>query len=391
MNPSHNDVPTPAPSGPGPTAVGGVVNNYEPSMSEASVLPSTRPKRGGFLKKLFNESRAYLAEYAVLLIVLGSLLGITNGLFGGIIDYISGPKPQGSWWWTDSFAYTASLSMLASVTVLVPVLIALTRRTNGSEETNPKLKDIGWRKGFLGIFLTIVTLLAICYAIGFVYTVFSKLASVGIATDGKTTVWRSLLKSGFATVLFAFTAFLFSRDYRSQQNRLGLLVRLHRYALVALALVLTVVYFFVPLKAQRGAFIDQVIVDDLRELRSQVDNYSSKNNELPEELDDLDLNNELKAHAKAYKYKYEAVDFNKYKLCAVFKTDTKSTDKVDANPLERYQYGSSSSYESPSYEDPAKHGSGEQCFNYEGYITRYDDGPLPGSYEDYLNSGANEN
>lgn len=329
------------------------------------------------LSNFTKESRAYLAEYAVLLIITISLLWLASALFSGVLDYLGKSRPAYSPY-VGGFAYTASLAMLAGVAVLVPVFMFLTKRTKGSEALNPDLKNLGWRKAFLGLFLVHVSLVSLGYAVALMYHIFSWLASRGLGTAGDVVVWKSLLKHGFVVGLFVFTSWLYARDYRTTSNPHNRLVRLHRYGLVCITIILSVVFIFTVLREQRGAFIDSTITSDLRTVASKVRNYESRNNRLPRSIDDLELNKELKAHAKTYKYEYRSRSGG-YELCAVFRTDTKDKkSSSDDNPLERFSSGGSSYdyddlYRTNESDDPGNHGKGRQCFNYTSYSSRYND------------------
>lgn len=327
------------------------------------------------LDKLFAASRTYLAEYALLLIITAGLVWLVNSLFGGLVDYIGKDNPTTPWY-GGSFAYTASLGMLAGAAVLVPVLVLFTRRTRTSEADDPSIKNIGWRKAFLGVFLLNVALAAICYGVAFTYQLFSWLASFGLGASGDSVVWKSLLKAFFAIVLFVFTSWLYARDYRATDETYSRWSRIHRYSLVILAIILATIFTFTVLREQRSQFIDGIITNDLRTLQSKVNAYESEKNRLPKNIDDLDLDKQLKAHAKSFAYEYSKSSKG-YTLCAVFKTDTKNqkTSYYD-NPLERLSSGSSISddyYRGNQDDDPAVHGRGRQCFDYTAYSSSRSD------------------
>ncbi len=319
----------------------------------------------GWLKGLFQSpSRAYLAEYAVLLITISSLLWLATSMFGSILDYIGGKfEPS----FGERFAYTASLATLAGVTVLLPLQTIFTRRTRASEETDNAIKNLGWRKGFLSFFLITVLLTSIGFATTFMYDVFSWLASQGLGTSDNPGFWKDLLKHIFGVLLFGFTAWLYARDYRaggSVDDVHSRLSKIHRYALGMITLLLAVLFIAFPLRVQRNSFIDDTIVSDLRDIKYKVQDYQREKKRLPTNMDDLELNDEQKSHAKAYKYEYETEGRNAYNLCAEFKTDTKDKKLPGGNPLERFS-GTSYYDSSPSSEDdPGRHSRGKDCFSF---------------------------
>lgn len=323
----------------------------------------------GYKDKLVNAlsgSRAYLVEYALLLIITGALLGVVNTLFASSLDYISSPKPQPRF---GGFAYTSSLAMLASALVFMPALLLLTKRTKGSEQQSLGLKSINWRKAFLGIFLIVIGLTAITQSIVLVYEVISRIAGAGLPGIKTDAVWKEILKPLFAATLFGFTVWLYSRDYRSSEldDRHETLNRLHRYGLIILALILGILFCFTTLKVQRNTFIDNAIENDIKTIQQKVDSYYYKKSKLPGSLSDIALAEEVKNRTKAYGYKYSKVSSKSYKLCAKFKTDTTKESANGSNALEAYldksysnSYGASESKKS----DPAIHKTGEECFSY---------------------------
>ncbi len=337
-----------------------------PTLTSNNSLPQPPSPLYGSLNKFWSESRAYLVEYALLLIALGTLLGTANSMFGGIIDYL-GQVPKASWWSSGTWAYTASLSMLATIVVFIPTFFLLTKRTEGSEGVNPEIKSLRWRKGFLGIFLILTTIVALGYGVAFFYTIFSKIASVGLPNDGTATVWRSITKDLFAFVLFALTVWLYSRDYGLQKDKPKFWARLHRYSVVVVVAALAFIFCLVPLRKQRNTFIDQIITDDVQSIHSKVEGFASKNDELPKDLEDLNLDQETKAHADSYNYEYSKKSDTSYEICAEFTTDT-SNQKEDVNPLERYS-GVAYSSDSNTSPNPDIHKKGRDCFEYKSTVS----------------------
>lgn len=325
---------------------------------------------------VFGGSRAYLVEYALLLIITGALLYVVNTLFASSLDYISSPKPQPKF--GGGFAYTSSLAMLASAVVFMPALLFLTRRTKGSEQQSPDLKSINWRKAFLGIFLIIVGLTAIAQSVVLTYEVISRVAGVGLPGIKTDAAWKEILKPLFAAILFGLTIGLYARDYRTTEldDRHEMLSRIHRYGLVLLSLVLGIVFCLTTLRVQRNTFIDNAIENDIKSIKSKVDSYYYKKSKLPKSISDLTLSDEVENRVKAYDYKYSTVSGRSYKLCAKFKTDTTKESTNGTNALESYldkSYGDSYRSSESKTADPAIHKAGEECFSYS--MSRYQEDP----------------
>ncbi len=320
------------------------------------------PKRLG-LAGWVGEARAYLVEYALVLISIGILLGVVISMLNTILKY-----NNDEYGYFSSFAYTVSISMIATLMVIIPLILVLTKRINKVEDAAPDIKNRGWRKGFLGFFLLNVGLWGLGFSIAFVYDMISYFASFGI-TDNNTFPWRSLLANGLGTLILVFTALLYSHDYRNQQVIRPMVVSTHHYGLIAIAIILSLIYMTTAFKDQRASFIDDAISGDLNSIQSKISNYKSDNRgRLPSDLSDIKLNDQQKSRAEKYDYSYKKTS-GSYELCAIFKTDTKTKkDTGSQNPLEAF---SGSSYPYDDYQsdnsDPYKHGKGNQCFESESY------------------------
>lgn len=341
---------------------------YSTEIQSANTIEMVKGKNlgGPWWKQMFQESRAYLVEYFMILISTGVLLGVVAAMFSNIIAYTDKDRDPGM---LDGFAYTASVSMIASLLIVIPLIVVLTKRITGSEFKNAALKDMGWRKGFLGIFLVITSLFALGYAIGYMYELVSYFASFGLGGDAKSFPWRGLLENGVIASLFTFTAWLYSYDYRQQPNVRAGMIRLHHYGLIVLAVFFTIIYLATAFQQQRGAFIDEAISGDLRNIRNKIDAYESDNNKLPSSLDDLELNKQQESRAEKFNYEYTSERRgNTYTLCAEFKTDTRNKGSGSQNPLTAFSGSSYDEYSrSSSKDDPTIHDKGRACFEYEAY------------------------
>lgn len=346
------------------------VNQQPMTASEVEALAKGPNLGGPRWKRMFKESRAYLVEYFLILISTGIMLGVIIAMLSNIIDYTDSDRGASIF---DSYAYTASVSMIAALLVVVPLIVLLSKRIQGSEAVNPALKDRGWRKGFLGIFLIITSLFALGYTIAFMYTLVSYFASFGLGGDAKSFPWRGLLENGVAAGLFTFTAWLYSYDYRLQKNVKVGLARLHHYGLIGLSVLFTIIYLSTAFQQQRGAFIDDAISGDISAIRTKVETYESKNNKLPGSLKDLDLSKQQESRADKFNYEYSASrSGGKFTLCAEFKTDTTDETPSTRNPLEALSGSSYDDYYQSDYVDPYKHDKGKECFDFETYSSSYD-------------------
>ena len=113
-----------------------------------------------------------------------------------------------------------------------------------------------------------------------------------------------------------------------------------------------------PVQYDKNAQADQQAADDLTEISSQVSNYYSANFQLPQSLDDLDLDAAVLARAQVNPYQYMKQLRLEYQLCANFKTDTvdgrAATTSLPAVP--DYFGGTV---------DTMVHPSGRHCFDFD--------------------------
>lgn len=323
--------------------------------------------RHGIVKRWFGETKAYLAEYAVQLVLLTTLLGLASIFFGAIID----PASEASKWFS-SWQYQASIGQLAAVVALVPLLVVIARRTAGTEADAPLVRESNWRKAFLGIFLIVLGLTAVGYTVQFVYVLLSMALNAGLAVDTVENPGITLAKAGFSAVLFGVSALLYAKDYRRSSSRATVLQTVHRYGLIVFTVILAVVFAAIPLQRQRGAYVDSLKVGDLSSIQSAVTTYSTKNRKLPERLDDLDLSKEVKTRSASLGYQYKKGTGSEYELCADFATDA-SKKESDTTATRLTDFGSLSSsganYEdmystASTQESPRNHKQGNQCFKY---------------------------
>jgi len=105
----------------------------------------------------------------------------------------------------------------------------------------------------------------------------------------------------------------------------------------------------------RGAASDQQKVSDITTLQSAVDEYSERNSNLPDSLDQLELDKKVQDRLKDYDYTHNSDSFT---ICANFKTDASIEDYYDTDS------------------DPYYHGKGRQCFTSDVYLyDSYQDDP----------------
>jgi hypothetical protein len=168
----------------------------------------TRPRMPrGFL----SGSKAYLPEFVLSLWVLAALHSGAIILFSNFLSNLG--KDTGSTL-GDGFAYSASLSAISMVIVLLPAYYIMYKRLTAREKADPVILTHRWRKGFLGIFLVLIGLALIFTFTGMVFEIVTHLAASGIkGADTGGTAWKTYLKYAFAAALFGFTLWFQGRNY----------------------------------------------------------------------------------------------------------------------------------------------------------------------------------
>lgn len=338
-------------------------SNISPS-GQANTPTNLQPSKSAAFntiwKRLTGRTRAYLAEYAVVLIVLAALIALVNTFFAGIINSFDDQAGN----WLSSWQYKLSLGQLAAVVAIVPLLTVLTKRTAGTEDDAPIVKESNWRKAFLGVFLIGIGLTAVGYVIGFVYVLVSLVANMGLAVDADSSPVLALITTAFGALLFGFSALLYARDYRAGGG-LGAWRKIHRYGLVIVAVVLGVIFAAIPLQKQRGAYVDTLIVGDITSIKSKITSYKNDKRKLPVSLAEVDLSDEVKTRSESLNYEYKlASNKTSYELCATFKTDKsdKKESGITSTISALSSSGASATSESSSQQSPSKHKKGYQCF-----------------------------
>lgn len=143
---------------------------------------------------------------------------------------------------------------------------------------------------------------------------------------------------------------------------------------ITIAAVLTVVLLAAiiwPMSTQRNQAIDRAIENDFSVLSTQVESYYRQNRRLPNDLDDLKLDDEVESRATKYNYNFNKEAVRTYELCAEFKTDTTSDDDAQDDI-----------YYSSSYYKARSHTAGYDCIEYDLYSSYYyDDSPAIDLFE----------
>ena len=298
------------------------------AISEDKPANSVSPKRKkGIWYDLkntsFGESRSYLFEYGLLLLLTGGLLYILMAMIRSFYSVVSFSLP---------FFYTqeSDVLLLSALTVVLPLVIILIQRTSETELGNPSIKNLPWRKVFLGIFLGVVSIWAILSSILFINSILGYLSNgLLVSSDFD---WKSSLTYLVSTVILTTTAWSLGNDYRYvSRDQFAGLRHFYRYALVSAALVVGLLFLFFPFRENRTMVLDAQISTDLYVISSLVDSYYTNNSRLPASLSDLSLASQESQRASIYNYTYELKSDTSYALCADFSTSSGEYETSSGN------------------------------------------------------------
>lgn len=277
-------------------------------------VASPKRKRGlwySLRNTSFGESRSYLFEYGLLLLLVASLLTVISTMIESFFRDVS----------AKSFPFLqvgdVYVFLLAALTVLLPLTVIIIQRTAEAERNNPLLKNNAVRKVFLGAFLAATSVLAVYYSIQFIGSILSFL-SVGLVSRADFD-WEETAYYLVGAVIFVFTAWTFGNDYRYlNKDSFAGLRHGYRYAIVLAALITGLLFLVFPFRDNRQVVIDRQIVGDLAALQTKVGEFYSSNSKLPISFNELDLTNDQKQRANTYVYTYEVKSDSTYELCANF-------------------------------------------------------------------------
>ena len=199
---------------------------HQPVHSAFSTAPTqsvVSPSSTSGSKFTLFKSYAYLPEYAVLLIVLLSVVSAITILFGiGIENLAGGSKSSDPYGYTEGIDTFLLTSSLASLVVTLPLAIVLFIRTKRSEAEEPLITQHRWRKGFLGTFLIIQTLSIICSLFALAYDLLSRVINPGglaeMFAGNMLPVWAPIVTTLLSVSLMSLVVFVMSADYRKQRG-----------------------------------------------------------------------------------------------------------------------------------------------------------------------------
>jgi MFS family permease len=197
-----------------------------------------------FLNRSYGESRAYVVEYGLLLLLTGVLLGLLTNMVQSIFEYI-GDKPSRDMFF--GFDYSFSVFILSAVIIIIPLVAILIQRTSEAERKNPRIKNSSWRKGLLGAFIAILSLASLSTAIGLLASLISAATLIDVPFNP-----RADLASFVSLAVFVVTAWIFGQDYREGISpRYKNWRHVFRYSLIFGGIVIALLFALIPMAEQR--------------------------------------------------------------------------------------------------------------------------------------------
>ena len=247
----------------------------------------------------------------------------------------------------DNGYYSASALRfnLAYMIIGGPIFLFLAARVRKEAARDEVVRFSGIRRWLTYITLIVTALVVICDLIALVNNLLS----------GETTL-RFILKAITVLLIAASIFFYYLRDIQTlkqeadgTQQSSSALARIYFYA-SSVGLLLVIILGITQLEAPGKVRLrrqDDVRIQHLSELESQVNFYAQTSQSLPADLSMVSLRDDVKIDpVSGAPYEYRMTGATTFELCATFETSNKTTKEA-----EPYYYGS-----------PWLHDAGRTCF-----------------------------
>jgi len=315
-----------------------------------------------------GKSGLYVLEHFLLLVHVLVALVLVSSMFNKLLEH-----------WTDtdssmfplSGGYDEIVGLLAATVVVVPLMMFFFQRVTAAEKTDAKLLKKTWRSIWLNTFLAGIFFWGLSAVVTLVTELVDGLLNVGLEAGGEA-LWVSVVRQLFVILLLCYVGQFF---YSSSKTKKADESRRFLVAFSALAVLLLVMTAIWPLTDQRNSRVDDLIELDLSSISQLVDDYVLGESELPSELSDLSLEEEVENRADKYNYEFKRLSASsfaaEYELCAVFKTDTNNEESV-VTPFELDLFdiasGTSPSYPDFDQNEFSMHAEGRDCFELQSTV-----------------------
>lgn len=291
-----------------------------------------------------NKARTTSRDFFLWLGVIVSLYMSTVSFIILLFEYINIIFKDDLTYYVDPYSGVIRFA-IASIIVMFPLYIYLTRLINKDIKADEAKHNIGIRK-WLIVLTIFVTALALAIDL---------IALVNTFLGGEITI-RFIAKVLTVLVVVGGIFLYYINDFKGVWQEKTKQLRMIAYGVSLIVLISIVAGFFImgSPKEQRLLRFDQEKVSDLQSIQWQIVNYWQSKEALPESLDDLtDPISSFLAPTDRQtgdSYVYEKIGEMEFKLCAVFNMESVVTDY--RAPQIKLEFGGES----------WDHGEGEVCF-----------------------------
>lgn len=241
--------------------------------------------------------------------------------------------------------YGAMRWALATLVIVFPVFVWVTRFLKRDIERNPEKRESKIRKWFLYFTLFVASSVIIGDLIALVFNFL----------EGELTT-RFILKVASILFIAGSVFWYYIQQLREGPTRKASIFGWSIVGIVTAAIIAGFIVAGSP-QSQRMVRFDEQRVSDLSSIQWQVVNYWQRKQALPKSLNDLEdpISSFMvpKDPESKESYEYAATGARSFKLCATFKTDNRN-DQAVMEGSAAYPYDRNSNW---------FHGSGKQCFD----------------------------
>lgn len=298
----------------------------------------------GYKKTLLNHVTFYGLELALAVYgLLSTSFALTYGVFM-LCNYFKGI--ENTYVQQSIGEFSLWLVAMSMVSIVLAVLFYI--RTKAAQVEYPANKDRVIHKLFVSIYAFVLIASISGLLLVSIYTLIRLL--VGVEDDAIDALIRVIIPASIAIVINVGMLFAFREKISA---KLFAVV----FALVSLVLMGTL--FAVSFMPIRNQALDNRATEDLKKIKSQIDEHVSTKNSLPNSLSQLETLDE-KTKNRLGAYTYAKKSSGKYELCAVFRADTSKKDDLLFPASATSSKNSSQEYQ--SYVSFDKHPQGNHCF-----------------------------
>jgi len=314
-----------------------------------------------------GKSGMYVLEHFLMLVHVVVALVLSTSMFNHLLNYWSDQSSNGLF---RAGGYETIIGLIAGTVVILPLFMYFYLRVKAAEKGDAKLLKKSWRSIWLNSFLAILFFWALGAVIALVQVLVDGLLNVGL-DDGGEDLWVSVVRHLFTILLLCYVGMFFYSSAKVKKDEESRRFMVVFAGLATVLLVMTAVW---PLTDQRNRRVDDLIEADLASISSSIDVYVNDESELPTELVELSLSEDIESRANKYDYEYSrtsASSFSaEYELCAVFKTDTTNDEPVEADQFNLLDLatGSTPSFQFEPGREFSSHAQGRDCFDLQSSV-----------------------